>query len=259
MELAGIGHIKYEDLQGILSSYDLDEVALSNLRAVADGEGRIACIGFLELLSKACLPRAFVAELFGDVAPKHFRVGGVGHYRARPVSEAREQSLEPEASPAQNIEDKDEDECPICFSTYWQRVRAPCSHEFCHECISVWLRARKTCPVCRSDLSSWTLAQSAAVSSSSNSSPQIHRWDHVNMSVLNWEPTDAEADAIVAAEQHQLGPEQERIRSLLPSAGAFEIRVGHRRCRGHGPHEAFVETLDGPSTSEPGLASSHSV
>lgn len=38
--------------------------------------------------------------------PELFRVGGIGHYSATPVSEASEQSWELEASPAPNIEDK---------------------------------------------------------------------------------------------------------------------------------------------------------
>lgn len=78
LDLAGIGHIKYQDLQRVLSSYDLDEVALSNLRGVAGDEGRIAFIGFLELLSEACLPRAFVAEFYEMSCPSFFELAALG-------------------------------------------------------------------------------------------------------------------------------------------------------------------------------------
>ncbi|EFJ05379.1 hypothetical protein SELMODRAFT_137241 [Selaginella moellendorffii] len=46
--------------------------------------------------------------------------------------------------------------CAICLGELDDRVRVlpKCSHAFHAECVDMWLFSHKTCPTCRSDLSS---------------------------------------------------------------------------------------------------------
>jgi Ring finger domain len=48
-----------------------------------------------------------------------------------------------------------EDPCPICLekpnaSTSIRRIHV-CGHRYCDPCISTWLQAHKTCPVCKTE------------------------------------------------------------------------------------------------------------
>ncbi|KAF2016636.1 hypothetical protein BU24DRAFT_207244 [Aaosphaeria arxii CBS 175.79] len=43
--------------------------------------------------------------------------------------------------------------CPICYTPYTtsatSTVQLPCTHTFCHACITQWLSTSSTCPLCR--------------------------------------------------------------------------------------------------------------
>ncbi|KAI0123117.1 SNF2 family domain-containing protein [Xylariales sp. AK1849] len=47
--------------------------------------------------------------------------------------------------------------CPICKETYTIGCLTECTHEFCKECITLWVKAHKTCPLCKKILSSRSL------------------------------------------------------------------------------------------------------
>ena len=56
------------------------------------------------------------------------------------------------------INDEKKDKCPICLDTmpsdcdYVRHINA-CNHRFCGLCIETWLKANKTCPICKADVS----------------------------------------------------------------------------------------------------------
>lgn len=43
-------------------------------------------------------------------------------------------------------------ECSICYDSFLNPIIIPCKHIFCEHCISEWLDAYNTCPVCRSNV-----------------------------------------------------------------------------------------------------------
>uniref|UniRef100_A0A674J080 RING-type domain-containing protein n=1 Tax=Terrapene triunguis TaxID=2587831 RepID=A0A674J080_9SAUR len=46
--------------------------------------------------------------------------------------------------------------CVVCFSDFEARqlLRVlPCNHEFHAKCVDKWLKANRTCPICRADAS----------------------------------------------------------------------------------------------------------
>ncbi|KAI1410942.1 hypothetical protein F5Y13DRAFT_67951 [Hypoxylon sp. FL1857] len=47
---------------------------------------------------------------------------------------------------------KQEEECIICQSSFTLGVLTVCGHQFCKDCIRIWLRGRNTCPVCKTFL-----------------------------------------------------------------------------------------------------------
>ncbi|SPO00716.1 related to S.pombe rad8 protein and Rdh54p [Cephalotrichum gorgonifer] len=42
--------------------------------------------------------------------------------------------------------------CIICQSTFAAGVLTVCGHQFCHECMRLWFRAHRNCPVCKTHL-----------------------------------------------------------------------------------------------------------
>jgi len=44
--------------------------------------------------------------------------------------------------------------CSICTQILNDTYDTPCSHSFCKECISNWLKKKKTCPICRYEIDS---------------------------------------------------------------------------------------------------------
>lgn len=52
-----------------------------------------------------------------------------------------------------NINDNENDPCPICYEIYGKEHLfkcSTCSYKFHVQCISVWKKTKKTCPMCRS-------------------------------------------------------------------------------------------------------------
>ncbi|KAI0897979.1 SNF2 family N-terminal domain-containing protein [Annulohypoxylon nitens] len=47
---------------------------------------------------------------------------------------------------------KEEETCVICQDPFTLGVLTPCGHQFCKECIAVWMRTKLSCPVCKSFL-----------------------------------------------------------------------------------------------------------
>lgn len=47
---------------------------------------------------------------------------------------------------------EDEFTCIICQELFIEATTLPCSHSFCDYCLKSWLRKKKTCPICRTDI-----------------------------------------------------------------------------------------------------------
>ncbi|XP_073088654.1 RING finger protein 44 isoform X3 [Manis javanica] len=83
-----------------------------------------------------------LAERLGDAKPRGLTKGDIEHlpsYRFNPDSHQSEQTL-----------------CVVCFSDFEARqlLRVlPCNHEFHTKCVDKWLKANRTCPICRADAS----------------------------------------------------------------------------------------------------------
>ena len=54
------------------------------------------------------------------------------------------------AHDALQIDEDDEDSCPICFDIPKNGFRTPCGHVFCSTCLADALHRNDSCPVCRS-------------------------------------------------------------------------------------------------------------
>uniref|UniRef100_A0A8C8RYH1 Ring finger protein 44 n=1 Tax=Pelusios castaneus TaxID=367368 RepID=A0A8C8RYH1_9SAUR len=83
-----------------------------------------------------------LAERLGEAKPRGLTKADIEHlpsYRFNPDSHQSEQSL-----------------CVVCFSDFEARqlLRVlPCNHEFHAKCVDKWLKANRTCPICRADAS----------------------------------------------------------------------------------------------------------
>ncbi|KAM9253701.1 RING finger protein 44 isoform 2-T5 [Dugong dugon] len=83
-----------------------------------------------------------LAERLGDAKPRGLTKADIEQlpsYRFNPDSHQSEQTL-----------------CVICFSDFEARqlLRVlPCNHEFHTKCVDKWLKANRTCPICRADAS----------------------------------------------------------------------------------------------------------
>nr|XP_048716033.1 RING finger protein 44 isoform X2 [Caretta caretta] len=83
-----------------------------------------------------------LAERLGEAKPRGLTKADIEHlpsYRFNPESHQSEQSL-----------------CVVCFSDFEARqlLRVlPCNHEFHAKCVDKWLKANRTCPICRADAS----------------------------------------------------------------------------------------------------------
>ncbi|XP_044306985.1 RING finger protein 44 isoform X3 [Varanus komodoensis] len=83
-----------------------------------------------------------LAERLGEAKPRGLTKADIEHlpsYRFNPESHQSEQTL-----------------CVVCFSDFEVRqlLRVlPCNHEFHAKCIDKWLKANRTCPICRADAS----------------------------------------------------------------------------------------------------------
>nr|XP_054343162.1 RING finger protein 44 isoform X4 [Pongo pygmaeus]XP_054343163.1 RING finger protein 44 isoform X4 [Pongo pygmaeus] len=83
-----------------------------------------------------------LAERLGDAKPRGLTKADIEQlpsYRFNPDSHQSEQTL-----------------CVVCFSDFEARqlLRVlPCNHEFHTKCVDKWLKANRTCPICRADAS----------------------------------------------------------------------------------------------------------
>ncbi|KAM9730312.1 RING finger protein 44 isoform 1-T1 [Dama dama] len=83
-----------------------------------------------------------LAERLGDAKPRGLTKADIEQlpsYRFHPDSHQSEQTL-----------------CVVCFSDFEARqlLRVlPCNHEFHTKCVDKWLKANRTCPICRADAS----------------------------------------------------------------------------------------------------------
>ncbi|KAB1259898.1 RING finger protein 44 [Camelus dromedarius] len=83
-----------------------------------------------------------LAERLGDAKPRGLTKADIEQlpsYRFHPDSRQSEQTL-----------------CVVCFSDFEARqlLRVlPCNHEFHTKCVDKWLKANRTCPICRADAS----------------------------------------------------------------------------------------------------------
>lgn len=83
-----------------------------------------------------------LAERLGEAKPRGLTKADIEHlpsYRFNPESHQSEQTL-----------------CVVCFSDFEARqlLRVlPCNHEFHAKCVDKWLKANRTCPICRADAS----------------------------------------------------------------------------------------------------------
>ncbi|XP_069100672.1 RING finger protein 44 isoform X3 [Pleurodeles waltl] len=83
-----------------------------------------------------------LAERLGEAKPRGLTKSDIEQlpsYRFNPESHQSEQTL-----------------CVVCFSDFETRqlLRVlPCNHEFHAKCVDKWLKANRTCPICRADAS----------------------------------------------------------------------------------------------------------
>ncbi|XP_069507566.1 RING finger protein 44 isoform X3 [Ambystoma mexicanum] len=83
-----------------------------------------------------------LAERLGEAKPRGLTKADIDQlpsYRFNPESHQSEQTL-----------------CVVCFSDFETRqlLRVlPCNHEFHAKCVDKWLKANRTCPICRADAS----------------------------------------------------------------------------------------------------------
>ena len=42
----------------------------------------------------------------------------------------------------------EEMECAVCFEAFSKPIATTCSHVFCEDCLRVWTKIRKSCPMC---------------------------------------------------------------------------------------------------------------
>ncbi|NWX94542.1 RNF44 protein, partial [Nothoprocta ornata] len=83
-----------------------------------------------------------LAERLGEAKPRGLTKADIEHlpsYRFNPENHQSEQTL-----------------CVVCFSDFEARqlLRVlPCNHEFHAKCVDKWLKANRTCPICRADAS----------------------------------------------------------------------------------------------------------
>ncbi|XP_028409816.1 E3 ubiquitin-protein ligase rnf8-like [Dendronephthya gigantea] len=47
---------------------------------------------------------------------------------------------------------EDEFTCIICQELFFEAMTLACSHSFCDYCLKLWLKKKKTCPICRTDI-----------------------------------------------------------------------------------------------------------
>ncbi len=47
---------------------------------------------------------------------------------------------------------EDEFSCVICQELFIEATTLACSHSFCDYCLRSWLKKKKTCPICRTDI-----------------------------------------------------------------------------------------------------------
>jgi hypothetical protein len=47
-----------------------------------------------------------------------------------------------------NNQEKNYNECPLCLNSE-TKIISNCSHEFCSYCIRIWVKKKKSCPICR--------------------------------------------------------------------------------------------------------------
>jgi hypothetical protein len=45
--------------------------------------------------------------------------------------------------------------CPVCLDNVSFCIKLPCSHHSCVLCMCKWRALQRTCPVCRTEFSSW--------------------------------------------------------------------------------------------------------
>ena len=49
-----------------------------------------------------------------------------------------------------------EDTCPVCFDSFKKEVTTQCGHRFCKQCLGRAKKRLPSCPVCRSQLVSYS-------------------------------------------------------------------------------------------------------
>jgi len=108
-------------------------------------------------------------------------------------------------------QDAEDNECPICVSHFWHPVTATCGHTFCHECISMWLKNKSSCPLCRASLRGWRIRPPELGTC-------IHMWENKRHAGT----MSANSGAASAEER------QSRLMELVPQGRAFILRIGHR-------------------------------
>ncbi|XP_009331801.1 PREDICTED: RING finger protein 44 [Pygoscelis adeliae] len=88
------------------------------------------------------MPLQRIDNRLGEAKPRGLTKADIEHlpsYRFNPESHQSEQTL-----------------CVVCFSDFEARqlLRVlPCNHEFHAKCVDKWLKANRTCPICRADAS----------------------------------------------------------------------------------------------------------
>jgi len=182
------GKISHGDLQSHvqISSFGLSDDALAKLIDAGGEDGSVDFNDFFDLVSTGKLEDILGNE--GLVDPAH-----------HPASSEY-------VCGAPATQGGDDTECPICVSYFWRPVTATCGHTFCHECISMWLKNKSSCPLCRASLRGWQIGPPDVGAG-------LHTWG--NMLAAN-------SGASPARDR------QRRLMALVPHGRAFMLRIGHR-------------------------------
>ena len=61
------------------------------------------------------------------------------------------------------------EECPICKDEFSNKIKLPCNHEFCTDCLYMWTntrtnsRTKPTCPMCRTKFNMSIFSESDSI------------------------------------------------------------------------------------------------
>jgi len=113
-----------------------------------------------------------LAERLGDVKQQGLtksQIDKLESYYYSSDTEEEKMSIDSQEKPNEKKEDETKKMCVICISEWKnnQHIRKlPCKHEFHSKCIDKWLKQKRSCPICRGEVSCGENDQAPSASSS---------------------------------------------------------------------------------------------